>query len=179
MLEHTKNNATLQEHPAPEDNVPEARDTSNAKISPQDKTMTILWDFNIDRFMKHRRPDNVLVDGAAKKALVIDIAVSGDPLVAEKEVEKRAKYQLLARKILPLWQVETQFVPVIVGTLGTFPNSFFIFICKEHKPGLRQKIRTRKITKLHAGGTKKGLEHRSCGLPEQTTNESGMTTSIH
>ena len=54
-----------------------------------------------------------------KKALIIDIAVPGGPRIAEKEVEKRAKYQLLAREIHRLWQVETQIVPVIVGTLGT------------------------------------------------------------
>ena len=51
------------------------------------------------------------------------IAVPGDPRVAEKEVEKRAKYQLLACEIHRLWQVETQIVPVVVGALGMFPNS--------------------------------------------------------
>eukprot|EP00117_Sycon_ciliatum_P002415 scpid102915/ scgid7652/ len=62
---------------------------------------------------------SVVVDGPAKKALIIDIAVPGDPRVAEEEVKKRAKYQLLAREIHRLWQVETQIVPVVVGTLGT------------------------------------------------------------
>ena len=114
-----------QEHPAPEYNVLEEGDSSDAKISPQDKKIKILWDFAIrcDRFTKHRRPDIVLVDGSAKKALIIDIAVPGDPRVAEKEVEKRAKYQLLACEIHRLWQVETQIVPVVVGALGMFPNS--------------------------------------------------------
>ena len=55
----------------------------------------------------------------AKKALIIDIAVPVDPRIAGKEVKKRAKYQLLAREIHQLWHVETQIVPVVVGTLGT------------------------------------------------------------
>ena len=118
VLEHTKTSVTVQEHPAPKDNVPEARDTSDSKISPQDKKIKILWDFAIrcDHFTKHRRPDIFLVDGPAKKALIIDIAVPGDPRVVEKDIEKRAKYQILAREIHRLWQVETQIVPVVVGT---------------------------------------------------------------
>ena len=86
VLEHTKTNATVQEHPAPEDNVPEARDTSDANISPQGQKIKIRWDFTIRcyRFIEHRRPDIVLVDGPAKKALIIDIAVPGDPRIAEK-----------------------------------------------------------------------------------------------
>ena len=107
ILEHTKTNDTVQEHPVPKDYVSEARGTSDAHISPQDQKIKILWDFTIrcDRFIEHRRPDIVLVEGPAKKALIIGIAVPGDPCVVEKEVER--------------WQVETEIVPVVVGTLRT------------------------------------------------------------
>ena len=45
VLEHTKTSATVQEHPAPQDNVPEAWDTSDANISLQDQKIKILRNF--------------------------------------------------------------------------------------------------------------------------------------
>eukprot|EP00117_Sycon_ciliatum_P049285 scpid92943/ scgid5798/ len=79
MIEHTKTNASVQEHPALRDNdyVFEARDTSDVNISQQDQNaIKILWDFShftvrpCDRFIEHRQPDIILVDGLAKKALI-------------------------------------------------------------------------------------------------------------
>ena len=83
--------------------------------------MKVLWDFTIqcDHFIEHRRPDIVVVDELARTALIIDIAVPGDSRVADKEIEKREKYQLLAREMHRLWHVEVEVVPVVVGTLGT------------------------------------------------------------
>ena len=49
----------------------------------------------------------------------MDITVLCDSRSAEKEVEKCAKYQLLAGEIDRLWPVETKIVSVLVETLGT------------------------------------------------------------
>ena len=50
----------------------------------------ILWDFNVymDRHISARRPDIVYIDKNAKVASVIDIAVSDDHHVKDKENRK-------------------------------------------------------------------------------------------
>ena len=114
VLEHTPTNASLERQDPDED-------TTNSDSSRGYNKIKLLWDFTIqcDRFIEHRRPDIVLVDGPGNRTLIIDIAIPGDPRVVDKEVEKREKYQLLSREIHRLWQTKVQVVPIVVGTLGT------------------------------------------------------------
>ena len=72
-----------------------------------------------DHVIEHRRPDIVVADKNNKRALLIDIAVPADARVEEKEQEKMARYQDLARELKRLWKVETKVIPIVVGTLGT------------------------------------------------------------
>jgi len=55
----------------------------------------------------------VVVDKDNNRALLIDIAVSGDTRVDKKEQEKVNKYQDLAREIRRLWKVK----PFVIGAL--------------------------------------------------------------
>ena len=61
----------------------------------------IFWDFTIqtDHYITTRRPDILVVDKNNKTCKLIDVACPGDKRVKEKEDEKIAKYQDLAREI--------------------------------------------------------------------------------
>ena len=63
--------------------------------------MKILWDMNIQtvHVIQHSRPDIVVIDKDNNRALLIDIAVSADARVEEKEQEKMDRYQDLAREL--------------------------------------------------------------------------------
>ena len=55
----------------------------------------------------------------SRKALIIDIASSGDRTVGEKKNEKMEKYQDLKREIMKLWSLRrVEVIPVVVGALG-------------------------------------------------------------
>ena len=49
----------------------------------------------------------------------MDIGVTGDSNVPQKETEKYEKYQDLAREIKRIWKSRTKVVPVVVGALGS------------------------------------------------------------
>ena len=108
--------------------------TEGAATHSQGHKIKLLWDFTVqcDHRIEHRKPDIVLVDESAGRALIIDIAVPGDARVLDKEVEKCEKYQLLAREIYQLWRVKAEVVPVVVGTLGT--------VSEQHLPAHLDKI---------------------------------------
>ena len=105
----------------------------------------LLWDFTIqtDHVIEHRRPDIVVLEKQAKRALIIDIAVPGDCRVDEKEKEKMERYEELAREIRRLWEVHTKVIPVVVGALGVVPDGLEQHLKTldiEAKPDLLQKI---------------------------------------
>ena len=61
----------------------------------------ILWDMNIetDHVTESRRPDMVVIDKAKNHCQIIDFAVPYDSRVEQKELEKKGKYQDLAREL--------------------------------------------------------------------------------
>ena len=78
----------------------------------------VLWDFNIqcDRIVETRRPDIVFVNKQAKEVMIIDVAISGDARVKDKELEKIEKNQLLREEIRKLWKLKKVTVePVVIG----------------------------------------------------------------
>ena len=85
----------------------------------------ISWDFSIqtDHIMEARRPDLVVVD---KKRIckIIDFAVPGDSRIAEKEKDKREKYQDLRRELQKIWNVKVKIIPLVVGSLGAIPKQY-------------------------------------------------------
>ena len=88
----------------------------------ESETVKILWDMTIqcDHYIEARRPDILVVEKSSRKALIIDIASSGDQKVGEKENEKIEKYQDLKREIMKLWNLRrVEVIPVVVGALGS------------------------------------------------------------
>ena len=79
-----------------------------------------IWDF-----MKARRPELILVDKKAKSCVIIDVPISGDCRILEKEIEKIEKYQNLKREQKRLWSLKkVEVVPVVVGALGCISKGF-------------------------------------------------------
>jgi hypothetical protein len=56
--------------------------------------------------------------------MLIDVAISGDGNVIEKEAEKVIKYRDLTIEIQRMWNVKTKVIPVIIATTGTISKSF-------------------------------------------------------
>jgi hypothetical protein len=56
--------------------------------------------------------------------MLIDVAVSGDRNVIQKEAEKILKYKNLTIEIQRMWNVKTRVIPVIIAATGTISKSF-------------------------------------------------------
>ena len=56
--------------------------------------------------------------------MLIDVAISGDRNVIEKEAEKILKYKDLTIEVERVWNVKTKVIPVIIGATGTISKSF-------------------------------------------------------
>jgi len=56
--------------------------------------------------------------------MLIDVSISGDGNVIEKEAEKILKYKDLTIEIQRVWNVKTKLIPVIIGATGTISKSF-------------------------------------------------------
>ena len=69
----------------------------------------------------------------------MDIAVPGDCDVVQKEIEKREKYQDLAREIGNLWKTRTKVVPVVAGALGSVSKQLK---CHLEQTGIPDRKRT-------------------------------------
>ena len=67
----------------------------------------------------------MLVDKKNKEVKIIDIAVTGDSRVKEKELEKIEKYQLLREEIGHVWQLnKVTVIAVVIGALGVISDKF-------------------------------------------------------
>ena len=88
----------------------------------KNEEVKILWDVmnQCDREIKARKPDIVVVNKNERSCAIIDIAVSGDKRISEKEKEKIERYQELEREIKIMWNIRSiKVIPVVVGALGS------------------------------------------------------------
>jgi hypothetical protein len=56
--------------------------------------------------------------------MLIDVAISGDRNMINKEAEKILKYKDLTTEIQRMWNVKTKVIPVIIAVTGTITKSF-------------------------------------------------------
>ena len=62
------------------------------------------------------RPDIIIIE--EKTCTLIDVAITADRNVVQKEAEKKLKYKSLCIEILRIWNLECTVVPVIIGATG-------------------------------------------------------------
>jgi hypothetical protein len=75
--------------------------------------------------------------------MLMDVAVSRDRNIIEKEAEKILKYKDLTIEIQCMWNVKTKVIPVIIGATGTISKSFRKYVSNipgNHKVKELQKI---------------------------------------
>ena len=90
----------------------------------ENENSKILWDMNIqtDHVIEARRPDMVVIDKAKNHCQIIDFAVPYDSRVEQKELEKKEKYQDLARELKKIWNMKATVTPMVIGALGAIPK---------------------------------------------------------
>ena len=81
----------------------------------------MLWDvcIQVDRQIKHRRPDILVTEKNTNKSLKIDVAYAVDTLILKRN-EKL--YSKLRPEIARMWEKETLIVPIIIGAIGSITN---------------------------------------------------------
>ena len=96
------------------------------KVS-ENEDYKILWGFSIQTdVIGARRPDLVVVDKKDRSCKIIDFAVPGDSRIEEKEKDKIEKYQDLGKELQKIWNVKAKIIPLVVGSLGAYPNCLVI-----------------------------------------------------
>ena len=75
-----------------------------------------------DHVIEARRPDMVVIDKVKNHCQIIDFAVQYDSRVEQKELEKKEKYQDLARELKKIWNMKATVTPVVIGALGAIPK---------------------------------------------------------
>jgi hypothetical protein len=56
--------------------------------------------------------------------MLLDVAITADSNVIQKEAEKILKYKYLTIEIQRMWNVKSRVIPVIIGATGTISISF-------------------------------------------------------
>jgi len=87
--------------------------------------VTILWNQQVrtDRTIPNNKPDIIIRDNKKGTRMLIDVAISGDRNVLEKEAEKLLKYKDLITEILRMRNVKGKVIPVLTGATGTISKS--------------------------------------------------------
>ena len=90
----------------------------------ENEKVKILWDFDIyvDKLIKAKHPDIVVMKKDLKERYIIDEAIPEDIRTKIKKQEKIEKHQELTRELSRLWKVKTTVIPVAIGALGTITN---------------------------------------------------------
>ena len=85
-----------------------------------------MWNKQVqtDRTIPDNKPGIIIRDNEKGTCMIIDVAISGDRNVIQKEAEKILKYKDLTREIQRMWNVKTKVIPVIIGATGTISKSF-------------------------------------------------------
>ena len=73
-------------------------------------------------------PDMVVKNNRYKKCTLIDVAIPSDKNTCTKVSEKLSKYRDLEIEITRTWEMKTEIIPVVVGSLGVIKKCSEKFI---------------------------------------------------
>jgi hypothetical protein len=92
--------------------------------------VNILWNqqAQTDRTIPSNKPDIVIHDNEKGTCMLIDVAITGDRNVIQKEAEKILQRKDLIIEIEHMWNVKARVIPVIIGATGTILKSFRKFM---------------------------------------------------
>ena len=87
--------------------------------------VTVLWNqaVHTDREVTANRPDIIIKNQKGKTCTLIDVAISTDRNVVQKEAEKKLKYKSLCIEIQRLWNLKCMIVLVIIVATGIVMRS--------------------------------------------------------
>ena len=82
--------------------------------------VTVLWNqaVHTDREVATNRPDIIIKNKKEKTCTLIDVAITADRNVVQKEAENNLKYKSLCKEIQRMWNLKCTIVPVIIGATG-------------------------------------------------------------
>jgi len=94
-----------------------------------------LWDVNLqcDHIIEARTPDIVIMNKKDQNCFIVEIAISRDSRLSEKEGKNVEKYLDLKREIMKMWNLKSaQVIPIIiiVGTLGGITRKLGDWVAK-------------------------------------------------
>ena len=84
-----------------------------------------MWNqaVHTDREVTANRPDITIKNKEEETCTLIDVAITADRNVVQKEAEKKLKYKGLCIEIQRVWNLKCTIVPVIIGATGIVTRS--------------------------------------------------------
>jgi hypothetical protein len=64
------------------------------------------------------RPDIIIKDTKEKICTMVNVAISADRNVVQKEAEKKLKHKSLCIDIQRMWNLKCTIIPIIIGAAG-------------------------------------------------------------
>ena len=76
-----------------------------------------MWDFSVftDHALAAQGPDIAVIDKCQKVVWIVDVAIPSDCNITMKETEKIEKHRDLSFKLLLLWKMKCEVIPIISG----------------------------------------------------------------
>ena len=87
--------------------------------------VAVLWyeAVHTDRRVAANRPDIIIKNKQEKTSTHIDVAITADRNVVQKEMEKKLKYKSLRIEIQRMWNLKCTIIPVTIGATGIVTRS--------------------------------------------------------
>ena len=98
---------------------------NNNKPVYEEGEVTVLWNqaVHTDREVTANRPDIIIKNIKEKTCTLVDVAIPADRNAAQKEAEKKLKYESLCIEIQRMWNLKCTIIPVIIGATGIVARS--------------------------------------------------------
>jgi hypothetical protein len=81
----------------------------------------VLWNQSVhaNREVTANLPDIIIKNKKEKTCVLMDVAISADRNVVQKEAEKKLKYKRLCIQIQRMWNMKLMIIRVLTGATGT------------------------------------------------------------